>query len=67
VREEQLATIRGKDRLDYECRVHIERCRLLSQLGRLQNADLDAAREAARRLRYPDEYVAEINKLVRDS
>jgi hypothetical protein len=63
VREVELATVGGKGRLAYECQGHIKLCRLKARLGRLTDADLTAARAAARRLRLPAAPLAELEHL----
>lgn len=62
VRDSELQTIADHGRLLYECRVRIKRLHLLAQLDRLQEKDLAAAREAARQLRCPDKYLAEVEQ-----
>jgi hypothetical protein len=63
-RERQLEAIAGTGQLDQECRVQIERCRLLTLLGWRTDADLDAARTAARRLRKPEKYLAALEQVA---
>ena len=53
VRELELKTIRDRGRLAYECDVLIKLCRLRSRMGLLQPADVEAARQAAAKLRKP--------------
>jgi hypothetical protein len=64
VRDRELESILDRGRLAYECRVRIKRCRLLSQLGQLQEADLAAARAAAGKLRLPEKHLTEIEQVV---
>jgi hypothetical protein len=64
VRDGELKTIAGWGRLLYECRVHIQRARLLSQLGRLQEPDLLAARDIPRKLRKPEQYLNAIDEIA---
>jgi hypothetical protein len=59
-RTEQLENVVNRGLLAYECDVRLKRCRLLARLGRLRDADLAAAREAARKLRYPEKPLAQI-------
>jgi hypothetical protein len=63
VRDAELQSVVDRGRVLYECRVRIRRAELLARLDQLQPADLDAAREAARKLRAPDKYLAEIDEL----
>jgi hypothetical protein len=63
VREDELSTTQNRGRLLYECRLHVERCRLLSALRRLRPADLDAARAAAGKLRKPQRYLDQLAAL----
>ena len=63
-REEELALLRHKGRFAYEARVHVHRCRLLARLGRLSNADVSAARAAARRLRDPAPLRTELDQIA---
>jgi hypothetical protein len=46
------------------CRCQVQRCRLLARLGRLTAMDLEAGRIAARRLRDPAPYLAELELLA---
>jgi len=63
-RDRELGIIAGKGRLVYECEARTRRCSLLARLGRLRPEDVEAARAAARRLRIPDGYLAEIDRLA---
>jgi hypothetical protein len=63
VRDGELARIGNRGRLAYECRVGLARCGLLARLGRLTEADLDAARAAAGKLRQPEKALAELDRL----
>jgi hypothetical protein len=63
-RNEQLEGVLGRGLLAYECDVRIKRCRVLAQLGRPGDADLAGAREAARRLRYPEKPLAQIEEVA---
>jgi hypothetical protein len=65
-RRRELEAVAGKGRLGYECRLHTERCRLLSLLGKLTAADVEAARAAALRLRQPASYLAELERVTGD-
>jgi hypothetical protein len=64
VRDAELKAITDKGRLLYECRVRLKRCVLLARLGRLREPDLVAAREAARKLRRPENYLAQVDRLA---
>jgi hypothetical protein len=64
VRDRELATVLDKGQLAYECRVRIQRCRLLRETGELRESDLAAAREAARKLKSPDKQLREIDNLA---
>ncbi len=63
VRDAELATVGGKGRLAQECRCLLQRCRLQAALGALTDEDVEAAREAARRLREPGAPLAELERL----
>jgi hypothetical protein len=63
VRDKQLATVADSGQLAYECRVRLRRCRLLVQLGQLQPADRESAREAVRKLRAPASYLQELDRI----
>jgi hypothetical protein len=64
VRDRELELIVDRGRLAYECRVRLKRCRLLAQLGQLQEADLAAARLSAAKLRLPEKHFAAIEQLA---
>jgi hypothetical protein len=63
VREAELRSIGGRGRLAYESACHLKRCGLLARLGRLTAADLDAARQAASRLRESAGTLAALDRL----
>ncbi len=63
VRARELAGLAGKGQLLDECRSRIDRCRLLRQMGRPLADDLTAAREAAKKLRDPTSYLAELDRI----
>jgi hypothetical protein len=63
-RERQLQAVSGQGQLAYECKVHVKRCRLLARLGKLDAADLEAAREAAGKLRKPARHLDEVAQLA---
>jgi hypothetical protein len=64
VRDRELSANHNLGRLAYLCEAHVKRCQLLAKMGRLQAADLDAARQAAQKLRKPEHWLAEIDKLA---
>ena len=64
VRDDELKLVRKQKRTISEVYCHRERCRLLAGLGRLTTTDLDDARAAARRLRWPERHLAELNRLA---
>jgi hypothetical protein len=66
-RDEELRSIAGKGRFLHETRCRVKRCRLLALLGRLQDADLVAARAVAGQLRFPEAYIAELDRLASGS
>jgi hypothetical protein len=53
VRDAELAGLRDRGREFLESAAHVKRCTLLCRLGRLTQADLEAARQSAGRLREP--------------
>ena len=53
VRDRELASVAKKGMLHRACQVHLERCRLLAQIGQLTSADLVATRQCAEKLRRP--------------
>jgi hypothetical protein len=63
-RDRQREGIKDKGQLDQECRVQMERCRLLTLLGRCLEGDLEVARQAARKLKKPEKYLARIEELT---
>jgi hypothetical protein len=50
--------------LTHEARCRLKRCRLLVQMGLPAEEDLRAARAAAAKLRHPEKYVEEIDRLA---
>jgi hypothetical protein len=64
VRDQELRVIGGMGRLAHETRCRIKRCRLLAQMGLPLEEDLGAARAAAAKLRHPEKYIAEIDKIA---
>jgi hypothetical protein len=65
VRNRELSLLQAQGRTISEVYCHRERCRLLAVAGRLTAADLEAGRIAARRLRFPETYLAELDRLAR--
>jgi hypothetical protein len=63
VRDQELHAIAGKGRLTHEARCRLKRCRLLRAMGLPADEDLPAAREAAARLRHPEKYLEEIDRV----
>jgi hypothetical protein len=63
VRDRELACIDDTGSLHRICRVQIERCRILAAAGSLTPADLDAARQAAAKMRFPDRYLERIGRI----
>jgi hypothetical protein len=64
VRERQLESLRGTGLFVHECLTHLKRCRLLAQLGALQDSHLAAARAAVSKMRRPEKYLAELQTLA---
>ncbi|HKI36837.1 MAG TPA: hypothetical protein VKA46_33605 [Gemmataceae bacterium] len=63
-RDQELTTIAGKGRLTHETRCRLKRCRLLAQMGLPLDEDLRAAREVAGKLRQPEKYLEEVDRLA---
>ena len=63
VRDQELQMITGKGRLTHEARCRLKRCRLLAQMGLPLEEDRRAAREAAGKLRHPEKYLEELDRL----
>lgn len=64
VRDRELAVLADHGRLAYECEAHLKRAALLAKMGLLRREDLDAARQAACKLRKPEKALAEIERLL---
>jgi hypothetical protein len=64
VRERELTALQGRGRIAHESKVQLERCRLLGQLGRLAQPDIDAATATARNLRKPATILKEIAQVA---
>lgn len=56
--------MRDKGQLDSEARCRIERVRLLARMGQALEPELTEARQAARRLRQPEEYLRRLERIV---
>jgi hypothetical protein len=65
VREHELETTVGKGQLAYECLVRLKRVRLLEKLGRPIEAEVEAVRKAAAKLRAPGWYLEELRRVLR--
>jgi hypothetical protein len=65
VRDQELKRIAGKGRLAHEARCRVARCRLLAQTGLPLEDDLRAAREAAGKLRHPEKFLEEIDRIAK--
>lgn len=63
-RDQELKGIAGKGRLTHEARCRLKRCRLLAQMGLPLEDDLRAARAAAAKLRHPEKFLEEIERLA---
>ncbi|MGB1288036.1 MAG: hypothetical protein ACPG7F_15975 [Aggregatilineales bacterium] len=63
LRERQLSQIAGKGMLFGECQCRIAICKLKQQPGQDISADIQAAREVAAQLVYPDDIMAELDAL----
>jgi hypothetical protein len=64
VRDQELKVIGGKGRLTHETRSRLKRCRLLARMGLPMVDDLRAVGEVAAKLRHPEKYTAEIDRLA---
>lgn len=64
IRDAELASITQRGRLLYETRVRINRCQLLSQLGRLTPDEISQTQQAARKLRQPAPYLQALENLA---
>ncbi|MCS7047105.1 MAG: hypothetical protein NZO58_12175 [Gemmataceae bacterium] len=59
----ELATVRDRNRRLHECRIRLERCRLLTEMGRPVKEEVELALAAAAQVRYPDPFLAELGRL----
>jgi hypothetical protein len=64
VRARQLAELANKGHLAAEAACRVQRCRLLRLLGENVEEEAEAARAAARRLREPGWYLAELERVL---
>jgi hypothetical protein len=62
VRDRELAVLADHGRFAYECEAHLKRAALRAKMGLLRREDLDAARQAALKLRKPDKALTEIER-----
>jgi hypothetical protein len=65
VRQRELSTTLGKGQLAYECLVHLKRARLLRTMGRPVEEEVAAVRTAAAKLRAPEWYLDQLERIVR--
>lgn len=63
--DEALASISDRGQLLRECRLHSERLRALRALDRSLEDDLDLARAAAKKLRFPEKHLRDIDAIER--
>ncbi len=64
IRDEELAYLADHGQFLGECRLRIDRCRLLLKLHRSADDDLDLARTSAMQLRFPEKYLKIIGRLA---
>lgn len=63
IRSQELSTLRDRNRRLQECRVRVERCRLLAKLGRPVDVELEEARNAAGQLRCAEALVEQLEEI----
>ena len=63
--DEAIASIADRNRLLSECRLRIDRLRVLTRMKRSVEEDIELARHSANRLRFPEKYLATIDALER--
>lgn len=63
-RDKQFKVHGRRGQLLSDFRILKERCRLLHRLGRLEPADLETARDAARKLRFAEKHLAELESFA---
>ena len=61
--DEALASISDRGQLLRECRLRVERLRVLVKLERSLEDDLELARASAHKLRFPEKMLSEIDKI----
>ncbi|HZT80362.1 MAG TPA: hypothetical protein VFA26_09075 [Gemmataceae bacterium] len=66
-RDRQLQTVAGKGMFHYEARICLKRCELLARMGRPLEEQLALAREAAGRLKKPEKYLAQLERVSREA
>jgi tetratricopeptide (TPR) repeat protein len=64
VRDWEWSVIENHGRVACECEIHLKRAALLMKMGRLQRERIDAARQAALKLRKPEKLLAKIDQLA---
>jgi hypothetical protein len=64
VRDQQLQAVLNTGQIGYECEIRVKRCRLLAQMGRLSDSDLADAQASAQKLRRPQRYVSELERIA---
>jgi hypothetical protein len=65
VRQRELETTVGKGQLAYECLVRLKRVRLLKKLGRPTDEEEQEVRQAAAKLRAPEWYLGELERVLK--
>jgi hypothetical protein len=63
IRDRELVAIAKKGMNHRSAVLHLERCKLLNQMGKLTSSDLDDARNAAAKLLHPEEYLQMLSDL----
>ena len=61
--DEALASVSDRGQFLRECRLHTNRLRVLVKLERSLEDDLELARAAARKVRFPEKVLSEIDKI----
>jgi hypothetical protein len=64
VRQSELATVLDRGRFHRECKIRIELCRLLAEVGQPLEAELAAARTVVGQLRRTEPYLAELARIA---
>jgi hypothetical protein len=65
VRQRELETTLGKGQLAYECLVRLKRTRLLKKMGQPVEDEVEAVRQTAARLRVPEWYLGELERVLK--